>query len=216
MSCIFPVFNGCGVLPYIYIYIYPYTPLKTNISPEKWWLEDVFPIEIVPFLGDVNFQGCISTSKGRNIEVRHSFKWILRVSFRKTYAFVYFFGYRSFWFISVVFHMRGYLFVAKLVGWEHPNKNSLMSLQLEVILEPFQRGLTSLQARFLRIRRIASTSFWQAFPIILVWSRSKPVVSGGANPNCFTSHLEQGIYFTSIMAHDSQYLVSWVITYNHI
>ena len=27
-----------------------YTPLKTNISPEKWWLEDVFPIEIVPFL----------------------------------------------------------------------------------------------------------------------------------------------------------------------
>ena len=25
------------------------TPLKTNISPEKWWLEDVFPIEIVPF-----------------------------------------------------------------------------------------------------------------------------------------------------------------------
>ena len=28
-----------------------FTPLKTNISPEKWWLEDVFPIEIVPFLG---------------------------------------------------------------------------------------------------------------------------------------------------------------------
>ena len=27
------------------------TPLKFNISPEKWWLEDVFPIEIVPFLG---------------------------------------------------------------------------------------------------------------------------------------------------------------------
>ena len=25
------------------------TPLKTNISPEKRWLEDVFPIEIVPF-----------------------------------------------------------------------------------------------------------------------------------------------------------------------
>ena len=23
--------------------------LKTNISPEKWWLEDVFPTEIVPF-----------------------------------------------------------------------------------------------------------------------------------------------------------------------
>ena len=30
---------------------YGTTPLKTNISPEKWWLEDVFPIEIVPFLG---------------------------------------------------------------------------------------------------------------------------------------------------------------------
>ena len=22
---------------------------KTNMSPENWWLEDVFPIEIVPF-----------------------------------------------------------------------------------------------------------------------------------------------------------------------
>ena len=30
---------------------FSYTPTKTNISPEKWWLEDVFPIEIVPFLG---------------------------------------------------------------------------------------------------------------------------------------------------------------------
>ena len=25
------------------------TPLKTNISPEKLWLDDVFSIEIVPF-----------------------------------------------------------------------------------------------------------------------------------------------------------------------
>ena len=24
---------------------------KTKISPENWWLEDVFPIEIVPFWG---------------------------------------------------------------------------------------------------------------------------------------------------------------------
>ena len=31
----------------------PFTPLKTNTSPEKWWLEDVFPIEIVHFLGDM-------------------------------------------------------------------------------------------------------------------------------------------------------------------
>ena len=27
------------------------TPLKTNMSPENQWLEDVFPTEIVPFLG---------------------------------------------------------------------------------------------------------------------------------------------------------------------
>ena len=25
------------------------TPLKTNMSPENQWLEDVFPTEIVPF-----------------------------------------------------------------------------------------------------------------------------------------------------------------------
>ena len=25
------------------------TPWKTNMSPENQWLEDVFPIEIVPF-----------------------------------------------------------------------------------------------------------------------------------------------------------------------
>ena len=28
-------------------------PLKTNMSPENPWLEDVFPTEIVPFLGDL-------------------------------------------------------------------------------------------------------------------------------------------------------------------
>ena len=27
------------------------TPLKTNMSSENQWLEDVFPTEIVPFLG---------------------------------------------------------------------------------------------------------------------------------------------------------------------
>ena len=26
-----------------------YTLPKFNIAPEKWWLEDVFPTEIVPF-----------------------------------------------------------------------------------------------------------------------------------------------------------------------
>ena len=29
------------------------TPWKTNMSPENQWLEDVFPIEIIPFLGDI-------------------------------------------------------------------------------------------------------------------------------------------------------------------
>ena len=29
------------------------TPLKTNMSPENQWLEDVFPTEIAPFLGDM-------------------------------------------------------------------------------------------------------------------------------------------------------------------
>ena len=29
----------------------PLTPLKTNMSPENQWLEDVFPIEMVPFWG---------------------------------------------------------------------------------------------------------------------------------------------------------------------
>ena len=38
------------------------THLKTNISPEKWWLEDVFPIGIVPFWGTyVSFLGCKGT-----------------------------------------------------------------------------------------------------------------------------------------------------------
>ena len=35
------------------------TPLKTNMSPENQWLEDVFPTEIVPlFTGHVSFRGC--------------------------------------------------------------------------------------------------------------------------------------------------------------
>ena len=37
------------------------TPLKTNMSPENQWLEDVFPIEInSPFLGEkiLSFRGC--------------------------------------------------------------------------------------------------------------------------------------------------------------
>ena len=35
------------------------TPRKTNMSPENQWLENVFPNEIVPFLGiHVRFRGC--------------------------------------------------------------------------------------------------------------------------------------------------------------
>ena len=34
------------------------TPLKSNLSPENQWLEDVFPTKIVPFWGHVSFQGC--------------------------------------------------------------------------------------------------------------------------------------------------------------
>ena len=38
-----------------------YPPLKTNMSPENRWLEDVFPTKRGPFSGDmghVSFQGC--------------------------------------------------------------------------------------------------------------------------------------------------------------
>ena len=31
----------------------PATPPKTNMSSENQWLEDVFPIETVPFKGDM-------------------------------------------------------------------------------------------------------------------------------------------------------------------
>ena len=35
------------------------TSRKTNMSPENQWLENVFPNEIVPFLGiHVRFRGC--------------------------------------------------------------------------------------------------------------------------------------------------------------
>ena len=38
------------------------TPLKTNIASEHQWLEDVFPIEIVPLKGDMlNFAGVVTT-----------------------------------------------------------------------------------------------------------------------------------------------------------
>ena len=33
------------------------SPPKTNMSPENQWLEDVFPIKIVPFKGKCEFSG---------------------------------------------------------------------------------------------------------------------------------------------------------------
>ena len=37
--------------------------LKTNMSLENQWLEDVFPTEIVPFLGDMLVFGGVNTLK---------------------------------------------------------------------------------------------------------------------------------------------------------
>ena len=43
-------------------YSKPYcTPLKTNMSPENQWLEDVFPTKIVPFWGTCCFSGVYPT-----------------------------------------------------------------------------------------------------------------------------------------------------------
>ena len=39
---------------------YSHIPLKTNMSVENQWLEDIFPTEIVPFRGHVSFGGCTS------------------------------------------------------------------------------------------------------------------------------------------------------------
>ena len=46
------------------------TPPKTNMSPENQWLEDVFPIQIVPFkVTFVSFQGCMVSDHGFNMEM---------------------------------------------------------------------------------------------------------------------------------------------------
>ena len=38
-----------GLEPAMLLKTRPGTPWKTNMSPENQWLEDVFPIELVPF-----------------------------------------------------------------------------------------------------------------------------------------------------------------------
>ena len=48
VSCIF-VWGGGNFNQKLQQKIYRATPRKTNMSPENQWLEDVFPIEIVPF-----------------------------------------------------------------------------------------------------------------------------------------------------------------------
>ena len=45
-----------------------HTPRKTNMSPDNQWLEDVFPIEIVPFLGDMLVFGGV---RFRNPKANH-------------------------------------------------------------------------------------------------------------------------------------------------
>ena len=34
-------------------------PLKTHMSPEKWWLEDWFPFEMAPALADMLVFRCL-------------------------------------------------------------------------------------------------------------------------------------------------------------
>ena len=46
------------------------TPPKTNMSPENQWLEDAFPLQIVPFKRTfVSFQGCMVLDHGFNIQM---------------------------------------------------------------------------------------------------------------------------------------------------
>ena len=55
------------------------TPLKTNISPENWWLEDdSFPFKMVPFLGSTfrSFPGGVDSgksSRGEGWDLRQVF-----------------------------------------------------------------------------------------------------------------------------------------------
>ena len=43
----FPVKTGWLIVILIMVYKLG-TPGKTNMSPENWWLEDVYPIEVFP------------------------------------------------------------------------------------------------------------------------------------------------------------------------
>ena len=42
----------------------PFTPRKTNMSPENHWLEDAFPIEIAPIYGTCSFSGGVFPGGG--------------------------------------------------------------------------------------------------------------------------------------------------------
>ena len=45
------MYSPAGCLYVFFPFLVADTPQKTNMSPENQWLEDVFPLEIVPFEG---------------------------------------------------------------------------------------------------------------------------------------------------------------------
>lgn len=97
------------------------------------------------------------------------------VSFRKTYAFVYFFGY-SFLLVYVSFFPHAGTHSRCKACWMGHPKKQFNESSAGSDFGTVSKGIDLIESEFFRIRRIASTSFWQAFPI--VWSRAKPVVSG--------------------------------------
>ena len=53
--------RSLGILAHLLRMVMELTPLKTNMSPENQWLEDVFPTEIVLFLWDMLVFGGVIT-----------------------------------------------------------------------------------------------------------------------------------------------------------
>ena len=62
------------------------------MSPENQWLEDVFPIEIVPFRGHVSLRGCILFSNEESFAedfLNHRTKLYLMVSDCNRHIYIY-------------------------------------------------------------------------------------------------------------------------------
>ena len=55
----------------------PFTPWKTNMSPENHWLEDAFPVEIAPFYGTCSFSGVYSPGGKSFISLQPSHGFLL-------------------------------------------------------------------------------------------------------------------------------------------